>query len=227
MSEITAITPQIKDKTRCNVYVDGRFYCGITLEAAVKHRLKAGLAVSEDFLDKIQSESEKNAALDKALTHISAYSRTEREVRQFLRRKGYLASVEDYVIEKMKSNGFINDAAYAKTYALSALKSKGRKLIEFELLSKGIDKEDIEAAFYGIDEEDDFCKDEINGDGSENGAMETRERRAAEEIAAKFMRGKTAEQKVLAALYRRLISRGFSGENVKEIVDKYRRESED
>ena len=237
MSEITAITPQIKDKTRCNVYVDGRFYCGITLEAAVKHRLKAGLMVSEDFLDKIQSESEKNAALDKALTHISAYSRTEKEVRQFLRRKGYLASVEDYVIEKMKSYGFINDAAYAKTYALSALKRKGRKLIEFELLSKGVEKEDIEAAFNEIDhsDEDDLCgADAGTGEeesawesGREGGFAKERERRAAEESAAKFMRGKTAEQKTLAALYRRLISRGFFGENVKEIVDKYRKESED
>ena len=227
MSEITAITPQIKDKTRCNVYVDGRFYCGITLEAAVKHRLKAGLTVSEDFLDKIQSESEKNAALDKALTHISAYSRTKKEVRQFLRRKGYLASVEEYVIEKMKSYGFLNDAAYAKSYALSALKRKGRKLIEFELLSKGIEKEDIEAAFDGLADEEDFCKDDGKGDGLENGAVETRERRAAEDIAAKYMRGKIAEKNVLAALYRRLISRGFPGDIVKEIVDKYREKSED
>lgn len=227
MSEITAITPQIKDKTRCNVYVDGRFYCGITLEAAVKHRLKAGLSVSEEFLDGIQSESEKNVALDKALTHISAYSRTEKEVRQFLRRKGYLLSVEEFVIEKMKSYGFINDAAYAKSYALSALKRKGRKLIEFELLAKGIDKEDIETAFFGIAEEEDFCKDDEKDDGLENGAVETRERRAAEDIAAKFMRGKIAEKNVLTALYRRLISRGFSGDTVKEIVDKYREESED
>lgn len=36
LSEITAITPQVKDKTRCNIFIDGRFYCGLTLEAAVK-----------------------------------------------------------------------------------------------------------------------------------------------------------------------------------------------
>ena len=28
LNEITAITPQVKDKTRCNIYVDGRFCCG-------------------------------------------------------------------------------------------------------------------------------------------------------------------------------------------------------
>ena len=80
MGEITAITPQIKDKRRCNVYVDGRFYCGITLETAVKNRLKAGLTIDEKRLDELQSESEKSAALDKALTHISACAKTEKDV---------------------------------------------------------------------------------------------------------------------------------------------------
>lgn len=218
MSEITAITPQIKDKTRCNVFIDGRFYCGITLEAAMKYRLKAGQAVSEEFLDTIQSESEKGAALDKALTHISAYSRTEKEVRRFLRQKGYLSSVEEYVIEKMKSYGFIDDTAYAKAYALSALKRKGRKLIGYELCAKGVSKEDIEAALNEV-----YCGDV--DDSATSGGGVTDERRAAEAIAEKFMRSKPADRKTLAALYRRLISRGFPADTAKEIAEKYRAES--
>ena len=47
MAEITGITPQIKDKERCNIEVDGRFFCGMKLETVVKHRLKVGVAVSE------------------------------------------------------------------------------------------------------------------------------------------------------------------------------------
>lgn len=86
------------------------------------------------------------------------------------------------MIEKMRSYGFINDAAYAKTYALSAGKRKGRRLIKYELLGKGIAEADISAAFAEIDEaraeepaseEDTIC-----------------ETRAAEEIAAKYMREK-------------------------------------
>ena len=42
MSDITAITPQVKDKERCNIYVDGKFYCGLKLETALRYRLKAG-----------------------------------------------------------------------------------------------------------------------------------------------------------------------------------------
>ena len=214
MGEITAITPQIKDKRRCNVYVDGRFYCGITLETAVKNRLKAGLTIDEKRLDELQSESEKSAALDKALTHISACAKTEKDVRKFLQSKGYLPTVENYVIEKMRSYGFINDAAYAKTYALSAGKRKGRRLIKYELLGKGIAEADISAAFAEIDEA------RAEEPASEEETFS--ETRAAEEIAAKYMRGKAADQKTIAALYRRLISRGFEIETAKAIADKYR-----
>ena len=76
MSEITAITPQVKDKTRCNIFVDGRFYCGLTLEAAVKNRLKAGQTIDPDRLGEIQLESERSTALDKALHFIAASQKT-------------------------------------------------------------------------------------------------------------------------------------------------------
>ena len=72
MNEITAITPQIKDKRRCNIYIDGRFCCGLTLEATVKNRLKVGQIITPEQLAEIQLDSEKNTAFDKALTHISA-----------------------------------------------------------------------------------------------------------------------------------------------------------
>ena len=59
MAEITGITPQIKDKERCNIEVDGRFFFGMKLETVVKHRLKVGVAVSEETLFRMQTEREK------------------------------------------------------------------------------------------------------------------------------------------------------------------------
>ena len=59
MSIITSIEPQVKDKNRCSIFIDGRFYCGIKLEVAVKYRLKAGMTVDKTFLDNIQLETEK------------------------------------------------------------------------------------------------------------------------------------------------------------------------
>ena len=98
--EITAITPQKHDPKRCNIEVDGRFFCGMQLITVLEHRLKAGTVVSEEELSLLQLEGEKQTALDKALTHISASMKTEREIRDFLRRKGYLQDVSDYVVER-------------------------------------------------------------------------------------------------------------------------------
>ena len=86
MSEITAITPQVKDKTRCNIFVDGRFYCGLTLEAAVRSRLKAGQTIDPARLAEIQLESERGAALDKALHFIAATQKTEKQIQDAISR---------------------------------------------------------------------------------------------------------------------------------------------
>ena len=79
MNEITEITPQAKDKKRCNVYVDGRFCCGLTLETVVKNRLKVGKIITQEELGEIQLESERATAFDKALTHLSTTRKTETE----------------------------------------------------------------------------------------------------------------------------------------------------
>ena len=153
MSEITAITPQVKDKTRCNIFVDGRFYCGLTLEAAVKNSLKAGQTIDPDRLGEIQLESERSTALDKALHFIAASQKTERQIREYLAGKGYLAAVSDYVLEKMSEYGFLDDRQYAENYAALAVKKKGARLIRAELREKGVSDEHIRNALDGLEGE--------------------------------------------------------------------------
>ena len=136
--EITAITPQAKDKTRCSIYVDGRFYCGLTIETMVKNRLKVGQSVSAEYLSEIQLESEKRTALDKALTHLTATQKTEREIRDFLTKKGYLPAIAEYVLEKLRGYNFVNDGEYAKAYVTAKSSKKGERLIRMELRAKGI-----------------------------------------------------------------------------------------
>ena len=189
MNEITAITPQVKDKTRCNIYIDNRFCCGLTLETTVKHRLKTGQIISPERLAEIQLDSEKNTAFDKALTHLSATQKTEKQIRDFLAKKGYLTAVADYVVEKLRGYGFLNDGEYAESYVGFAAEKKGGKLIRMELKSKGISDENIDAAMETLREE-------------------TQEE-AAKTLLAKYMRGKTADKQTLAKAARYLFGKGF------------------
>lgn len=51
MAVITEITAQKKKKDRCNIFVDGAFFCGLQAETVMKYRLKAGTAVAAEELE--------------------------------------------------------------------------------------------------------------------------------------------------------------------------------
>ena len=201
MNEITAITPQIKDKRRCNIYIDGRFCCGLTLEATVKNRLKVGQIITPERLSEIQLESEKNIAFDKALTHISATQKTEKQVRAFLEGKGYLPAVVEYVVEKLRSYNFLNDGQYAESYVECVSKRKGSKLIRMELKEKGVSDEAIDRAIGGLSPE--------------------QEQQSATAILEKYMRGKICDKATLQKAYRYLMGKGYDYEVIKSALTAY------
>ena len=198
MNEITAITPQVKDKRRCNIYVDGRFCCGLTLEATVKNRLKVGQIVSPERLAEIQLDSEKNTAFDKALTHISTSQKTEKQMREFLQGKGYLPTVIDYVMEKLRSYNFLNDGQYAESYVENLSKRKGGKLIRMELRGKGVSEAEIDAALDTLPQE--------------------REEEVAKALLEKYMRGKVCDKTTLQKACRYLLGKGYDYEVVKSVL---------
>lgn len=202
--EITAITPQVKDKTRCNIEADGRFYCGMKLETVVSNRLKVGMHVSGEELSRMQLESEKLTALDKALFHITATMKTEQEVRDYLKKKGYLSDVCDYVIERMKAQGFLDDAAYAAAYAEHAGARKGKRLIAAELKRKGIADGDIESALETL----------------------TGEEESAKAVLEKYLRGKPLDRKTLQKAFSYLIGKGFSYETARAVLGSLAEEEE-
>lgn len=197
MPQITAITTQKHDATRCNIDLDGRFFCGMKTVTVMEHRLKVGSVVTAEELARIQLESEKQTALDKALTHITASMKTEKEIGDYLRRKGYLPDVCDFVIEKMRSYGFSDDAEYARAYAENAAKRKGARLIVSELRRKGIAEDIAERAVEGL----------------ESGE-------SARAVLEKYLRGKDrSERKVMQGAYRYLLSKGFDYDTARAALE--------
>lgn len=196
MSEITGILPQKKDATRCNIYLNGSFYCGMKLEVVIKNRLKVGQDVELSYLDALQLESEKATALDKAMTHLSSSMKTRRQVSDFLRKKGYVDAVVEYVLEKLEGYGFVDDEEYARQYAGSASKTKGRRLIALELQKKGLSADAAQAAVENIQGEED----------------------AALKILQKYMRGRTADRETLYKAFRYLLGKGFEYDTAKSAL---------
>lgn len=196
MPQITAIVPQKRDKNRCNIEVDGRFLCGLSLMTVMQYRLKPGMETDMEFLSHVQFESERETAYDRALTHLSLSMKTEGEMRDFLKRKGYVEEVADYVVARLRGNGLLDDEAYAQAYAMEMGKRKGEKRIVLELRRKGVAEEQIAAAVEGLDETD-----------------------AAKRVLEKYVRGKDlSDRKTLQKAYSYLLSKGFGYETARSAL---------
>ena len=204
MAEITSIEPQKKDAKRCNVYVDGRFYCGIKLEVAVKYRLKAGMQIEKSQLDEIQLETEKSEALDKAMTHLSATMKTRKQMTDFLAKKGYTEAVQSYVLERLEYYNFVDDYAYCRAY-VSSVTGKGKRALEADLIKRGADRKAIEEVLEEVEEDD--------GE--------------ALKIIEKYMRGKDFSKENLYKGFKYLISKGFSYDTAKSALSKVGGDDED
>ena len=210
MKKITDIKPQVKTPTRCNIYLDNAFYCGMELETIMRHRLKIGTEIEPEKLAEIQSESESMRALDKALNFISRSQKTKKQVREYLEKKGYLSSVIDVVLDKMSAYKFVNDIFsinedenmldqnYAKDYARGASKDKGKRLIALELSRKGVSSSDMQEALDDIEDES----------------------AAAARVAEKYLRSKEKTKENALKCYKYLLSKGFSYDTAKSATDK-------
>lgn len=204
MSEITLIEQQKRDKTRCNIYVDGRFYCGVKMEVAVKFRLKEGMQIDKSRLDEIQLETEKSQAVDKAMTHLSASAKTEKQMRDFLAKKGYTEAVINYVMERLSYYGLVDDGAYCRMY-LESVHGKGKRALELDLIKRGASRSAIEAALSEVEEDED----------------------EAFSVLEKYLRGKPSDKNTLYKGYRYLLSKGYSSDTAKSAVEKFGDADED
>lgn len=204
MFEITAIQAQVKDKGRCNIYLDGQFYCGLKAETVYRYKLKVGQKIEQSTLEEMQFENEKMQALDKAFSYLSATMKTERQMRDYLSKKGYLPSVCDYVIEKLHYYKLLDDAFYSKQYIKSASKTKGARRISLELRQKGVDVDTIDDALLTIEDAE----------------------QRAKEVLEKYMRHKVETKENLAKAFRYLLSRGFSYDDAKTALANYGIEEE-
>ena len=197
MAVITDITPQKRDKNRVNIYLDGVFYCGLSLETVYNYHLKKDMDVSEKFLSEIELQSEKNNALDKAMTYISKTMKTKKQIKEYLFSKGYTTCVVDFCIDKMTEYNMIDDYEYCLQYVRAHKKRQGAMLIERDLRLKGIDFNLVSKA---IDTEIKSQNDVVKN------------------IAFKYMKNKEISQENLAKLYKYVLSKGFSYEDASYAV---------
>ena len=194
---ITEIKKQTKNNNRFNIYLDGQYYCGLNAETIVKNNLKTGMDIEKETLDNLQLESEKTTALEKLVNYMGSRLRTEKQLWDYLKGKGYAEATCNYCMEKLKEYNYINDAQYVNSFIQVNKNKKGKKLLAYELKQKGIDDKLLDTSFE--DYENDLESIKL--------------------IALKYLKNKDLSKENFQKAYRHLMSKGFESSEVLKILN--------
>jgi regulatory protein len=137
---ITKISEQKRRPNRRNIHLDGAFAFGCNVNVVARFRLREGLVLSDEQVCQIEIGEVKQEALDAGLRLLQSRLQSSREMRRKLMRKEYGATIVDAVIADLTRLGYLDDARFARTKALSAAQHKqhGRRRAKVELLKSGV-----------------------------------------------------------------------------------------
>jgi regulatory protein len=138
---ITSIKQQ-KKKDRVNVYLDDEFGFGIDLDNFVLLGLKVNQELTDAEVEEIVKKAEFQKSLDKLLRFAMVRPRSEKEIRDYFRRKKVHESLHEKLFEKLKHFELIDDEKFAKWWMEQRqnFKPKPKRILIQELRIKGINK---------------------------------------------------------------------------------------
>lgn len=142
MMKITSLERQQKDPRRWSVYIDGEFRFGLDEMDVYRLGISVGQELDEAALSKLLYEVQVQKAKFTLLNLLSYGARTEKQLRQKLREKGFEPSVIDTAIEGVRALGYIDDRAYVEAYVRYAKEQKKHGIfrIRQDLMQKGVEK---------------------------------------------------------------------------------------
>jgi regulatory protein len=139
---ITALRVQAKDKQRVNVFIDGAFALGVSLNTLTREQLFVGKQLDEAAFTRLEASESSDKAYLTALQLLASRPRSAHEVADRLGRKGFAPEAADAAVARLRDLGLIDDAAFARSFVENRLtfRPKGASALRQELRRKGIDQ---------------------------------------------------------------------------------------
>ncbi len=153
MKKITALEVQRKNPNRVNIHLDGEFAFGLARITAAW--LKVGDTLSEEKITSLQAEDMRERALQQALLFLSYRARSEKEIRQNLKKHEYSEDAVEFALTRLRENRLANDNEFAQAWVenRSTFRPRSRRALTLELRQKGVDEETVKEAVANVDEE--------------------------------------------------------------------------
>ncbi len=203
---VTRIETQKRNPKRKSIYLNHKFALGLDEETLFKHGLRVGDHLTDQEIEEIAQTEQKGKAKEAALNLLSYRARSEEEISQKLRKKGFDQGNVEQVIADLKRVNLLDDYEFACQWIKDRLKNRprGMALLKQELVHKGIRKDIIEKTLSECYPEDGEAK-----------------------IAAELIRKREKRYKNLDKRLARkrisdfLLRRGFSYGVVKEVLGEF------
>jgi regulatory protein len=156
MAKITEIKKSKSRDKHVNVFIDDKPALALLAETVLTEGLKVGQEVTESQRETLAGLDRYQRCFNSAIRYLGYRQRSEAEIRQRLQRHGYDVAIIDKTIVKLKEQGLVDDAAFARFWSENreTFSPRSRRLTKMELKRKGLTAEVIEEVIGAIDEKD-------------------------------------------------------------------------
>ena len=154
MKHITKI--EYIDDVKCRVILDTFDVLELDTFTVSTSPLKEGEDVEDEVFESVIFECDCIKAQKESIKYLSSRMRTAKQLAKHLAEKGFDGKIIDLTIDRMSSWGYIDDAAYARTfieYRLSSSK-KSWRAIEYDLKLEGVPKDVILEVLSGYEKDE-------------------------------------------------------------------------
>lgn len=193
---VTLIEKQGRYKYK--VFLDYTYVFWLTWKELYFWGVKENKEISNEQYNKILKEAIIPKAKRKAISYLEKSSRTEKEIRDKLKRELYEQEIIENVIRYLDGYHYLNDDWVAENFVRANQFKHSRKWMEMKLAQKGIDKERVHV----------FFEDEYS------------EKFAIEKEIQKKLKGRKQitweeKNKIMASLYRK----GYSISDTRKVME--------
>ncbi|MEQ7221885.1 recombination regulator RecX [Vagococcus fluvialis] len=174
----------------------------VSEDTLVRHRLLKGEEITDESLEKIRKEAEMDIGYQIALSFLNFQLRSEKEIKDQLKKKEISGEGITYVINKLKDLSLLDDLVFAESYVRTVMKTqdKGPQQIKQSLFKKGISEENISKALelFVFDDQEEAAK------------------RLAEKALRKYQSKSHKEQ--IQKVRQHLFTKGYSGDVINIVM---------
>ncbi|HXF51682.1 MAG TPA: RecX family transcriptional regulator [Dehalococcoidia bacterium] len=153
---IVTLLERQKGRRRVNVHLDGAFAFSVAADVALQHGLREGQRLADADVEALRDADARQRCVQSALRLVARRPRSERELRDALRRRRFDRDHIDAAVSRLRAMGYLDDAAFARFWVETrdASSPRSRRLLKAELRSRGVEAPTATEATVGIEDED-------------------------------------------------------------------------